>query len=95
MPPIVFEILLMIAQFFRFIGMAILGLGMGWLTLDLLKKMQVWQAQVAVYLGLVGLIIALAVFTSAGALGAFAIGAGISIFMWGMPRAQKKEEETD
>jgi hypothetical protein len=95
MPPIVNEIIFMFAQLFRFLGMAVLGLGIGWLALDLLKKMQVWQAQIAIFLGLAGLIIALTVFTSAGALGAFAIGAGVAIFLWGMPKKQKKEEEKD
>ena len=93
MPTIVYEILLMIAQFFRFVGMAVLGLGIGWLALDLLKKLLVWQAQIAVFLGLAGLIIAMAVFTSVGALGAFAIGIGVAILLWGLPKKQKMEEE--
>ncbi len=93
MPSIVYEILIMSSQFFRFVGMAILGLGIGWLALDLLRKIQVWQGQVAIFLGLAGLIIAMTVFTGAGALGAFAIGVGGAILMWGMPKKEKKEEE--
>ena len=82
----------MSSQFFRFVGMAILGLGIGWLALDLLKKIQVWQGQVAIFLGLAGLIIAMVVFTGFGALGAFCIGVGVAIFLWGMPKKEKKEE---
>ncbi|MBE3066370.1 MAG: hypothetical protein IMZ73_02910 [Chloroflexi bacterium] len=93
MPSYVYEIINLLASILRLIGMAVLGLGIGWLALDLLKKMQVWQVQIAVFFGLAGLIIAMAVFTGAGALGAFAIGVGVAIFLWGMPKKQKKEEE--
>lgn len=86
-------ILVLISQLFRFVGMAVLGLGIGWLALDLLKKIQIWQGQIAVFLGLAGLIIAMAVFTGWGAMGAFAIGVGGAILMWGMPKKEKKEAE--
>jgi NhaP-type Na+/H+ or K+/H+ antiporter len=93
MPSIVYEIINLLASILRLIGMAVLGLGIGWLALDLLKKMQVWQVQIAVFFGLAGLIIAMAVFTGVGALGAFALGVGVAILLWGMPKKQKKEEE--
>ncbi len=93
MPSYVYEIINLFASILRLIGMAVLGLGIGWLALDLLKKMQVWQVQIAVFFGLAGLIIAMAVFTGAGALGAFALGVGVAILLWGMPKKQKKEEE--
>ena len=86
-------ILILLSQLFRFIGMAVLGLGIGWLVLDLFKKIQVWQGQVAIFLGLAGLIIAMSVFTGWGAMGAFAIGVGAAILMWGMPKKEKKEHE--
>jgi hypothetical protein len=93
MPSLVYEIIILLGQLLRLLGMAILGLGIGWLALDLFKKIQIWQGQVAIFLGLAGLIIAVTVFTSAGALGAFAIGIGVTIFLWGMPKKEKKEEE--
>lgn len=93
MPSYVYEIINLVASILRLIGMAVLGLGIGWLALDLLKKMQVWQVQIAVFFGLAGLIIAMAVFTGVGALGAFALGVGVAILLWGMPKKQKKEEE--
>jgi hypothetical protein len=93
MPEIVGSILILFSQLFRFLGMVILGLGIGWLVLDLLKKIQAWQGQVAIFLGLAGLIIAMTVFTGWGALGAFTIGVGVGILMWGLPKKQKKEEE--
>jgi len=93
MPSIAYEIIDLLAAILRLIGMVVLGLGIGWLAIDLLKKMQVWQVQVAVFLGLAGLIIAIAVYTGMGAQGAFAIGVGVAILLWGMPKKQKKEEE--
>jgi NhaP-type Na+/H+ or K+/H+ antiporter len=93
MSPIVTDIINLIGQLIRLLGLAVLGLGMGWIALDLLKKIEAWQGQVAIFLGLAGLIIAMAVFTGPGALGAFAIGAGVAVFMWGMPKKEKKEEE--
>jgi NhaP-type Na+/H+ and K+/H+ antiporter len=93
MPPIVNQLLILFSQLLRFLGLAVLGLGIGWLALDLLKKIQVWQGQVAIFLGLAGLIIAMTVFTGWGALGAFAIGVGVAILMWGLPKKEKKEEE--
>jgi hypothetical protein len=95
MPPIVGQILILFSQGFRVLGMLVLGLGIAWLTLDMLKKVQVWQGQIVLFLGLAGLIIAMAVFTGIGALGAFAIGLGVGILMWGMPKKQKKEDETE
>jgi NhaP-type Na+/H+ or K+/H+ antiporter len=95
MPPIVDTILILFSQLFRFLGMAVLGLGIGWLALDLLKKIQIWQGQVSIFLGLAGLIIAMTVFTGWGALGAFCIGFGVAIFLWGMPKKEKKEEEKE
>ena len=92
MPPIVNDILVLFSELFRFVGLLILGLGIGWLVLDLYKKIQVWQGQVGLFLGLAGLIIALTVFTGWGALGAFGIGIGAAVFMWGMPKKQKEEE---
>ncbi len=93
MPDIVYEIINLIASLIRFLGMGVLGLALGWLVLDLFKKITNWQFQIAVFLGFVGLIIAMANYLPWGALGAFAIGAGVAILLWGMPKKKKEEEE--
>ena len=93
MPSIVYEIINLLAAILRLIGMAVLGLGIGWLSLDLLRKAQAWQLQIAVFLGFFGLAIAAMRFLAPAALGAFGIGVGVAIFLWGMPKKQKKEEE--
>ena len=93
MPPIVYEIFNLIASLIRLIGMAVLGLGIGWLVLDLLHKAEEWQFKAIVFLGLIGLLIATFVFIGWGAHGAFALGVGVSFFLWGMPKKPKQEEE--
>jgi|WetSurMetagenome_2_1015567.scaffolds.fasta_scaffold402901_1 hypothetical protein len=92
-PQIIYDIINLIASFIRLIGMAALGVGLGYLAVDLLHKAQSWPMQVAVFLGLVGLVIAMVVFLSWGALGGFGIGASVAIFLWGMPRKKKEEKE--
>ncbi len=93
MPTLVYEIINLLGSLLRLLGMAALGLGIGWLALDLLKKAANWYLQAVVFLGLLGLIIAMSVFQGWGALGAFAIGVAVAIFMWGMPKKAKVEED--
>jgi len=80
------------------LGLLVFGLGAGWFVLEVFRKgQQVWQLQLALFLGFCGLAIALAYFTTAGALGAFGIGIGIGVamFVWGMPKPKGKEKEED
>lgn len=91
MPPIVYDIIDLIASLLRLLGLAVFGLGFGWLALDLLKKTSLWQVQIAVFLGLAGVLIALTLFTAWGALGAFAAGLGVAILLWGLPKKAKEE----
>jgi small-conductance mechanosensitive channel len=95
MPQIVYDIIDILASLIRFLGMAVFGLGMGWLALDLLKKSELWQVQIAVFLGLAGLVIALSVFSGWAAVGAVAAGIGVAIVLWGLPKKEKKEEKPD
>jgi len=92
MPDIVYEIINLLASLVRFLGMAVFGVGLGWLVLDLLRKCT-WQMQIAVYLGLLGLVIALTIYTSWGALGGFVAGVGVAILIWGMRKPKEVEEE--
>jgi hypothetical protein len=93
MPDLVYEILDLIASLVRFLGMAVAGVALGWLGLDLIRKATVWQAQVIVYLGLLGIVIALTCFTAWGALGAFCLGLGAALLVWGLLRKEKMAEE--
>jgi hypothetical protein len=89
----VYEIIDLFASILRFLGLAVFGLGFGWQALDLLKKSSLWQVQIAVFLGLAGLLIAMAVFTTGGALGAVAAGIGVAVLIWGLPKKAKEEKE--
>jgi hypothetical protein len=93
MPSIVYDIIDLLASGLRLLGMAALGVGLGYLAVDLLRKAQTWPMQAIVFLGLVGLVIAMVVFLAWGALGGFGIGVGVAIFIWGIPKKKKEEHE--
>jgi hypothetical protein len=80
----------------RVIGMVLLGLGAGWLTLEFLRKaQQAWQLQIALFLGFVILLMAMVRYLSPASLGGFGIGVGVAMFLWGMPKRQAAEEEKE
>jgi len=94
MPQIVYEILDLLGALIRLLGMTVFGLGAGWFMLEVFRKgQQAWQLQLAIFLGFCGLAIAMAYFTTAGALGGFGIGVGVAMFVWGMRKPKKEEEE--
>jgi hypothetical protein len=93
MPDIVYEIINLLASILRLLGMAALGVGIGYLAVDLLRKAQTWPLQMAFFLGLAGLVITMVVFLAPGALGGFGLGVGAAIFVWGMPKKKKEDEE--
>jgi hypothetical protein len=70
------------------------GLGMGWLLLEFFRKgQQAWQLQIALFLGFVCLVIAAARILTPAALGGFGIGVAVAVFVWGLPKKKKAEEE--
>jgi len=83
MPNIVFDIIEIVASLIRIAGMVLLGLGFGWFTLEVFRKAQFWALQAVAFLGLSGLVIAIVAFTETGAMGAFAIGVGAALLLWG------------
>jgi membrane protein DedA with SNARE-associated domain len=93
MPQIVFDIINLIAALIRLLGVAALGVAIGYVAVDMLHKAQTWPLQAAFFLGLAGLVIAMVVFLAPGALGGFGLGFAAAIFIWGMPRKKKEEQE--
>ncbi len=87
MNPTVQMIIDILAILFRFVGMLAFGFGAGWFAFQAYQKGE-WQVQIAALLGLLGVVVGLADFTSAGALGAFGLGAGGAIIAFGLPRRQ-------
>ncbi|NOY97986.1 MAG: hypothetical protein GXP40_02120 [Chloroflexi bacterium] len=92
MPPIVYDIFELLGVLVRLVGMLVFGLGVGWFTLEAFRK-EAWQLQIAVFLGFVGLAIAMTRFATAGALGMFGIGAGAALLLWGRSKKEEKEED--
>jgi hypothetical protein len=93
MPQIVFEIFNLIAALIRLLGMAALGVAIGYLAVNMLHKAQTWPLQMALFLGLLGLVIAMVVFLAPGALGGFGLGFAAAIFIWAMPKKKKEAQE--
>ena len=74
-------------------GTLLFGFGMGWLTLEVFKNdPKPWQVQIAFFLGIIALLIALLLYSHLG-LGGFCIGMGVAIIMWGIPKPEKKESQ--
>jgi hypothetical protein len=82
MPIIDFVIYILVALI-KLAGMLIIGLTLGWLTLEVFQKGQfTWQLQVAFYLGFIGLLVALLLYSHLG-LGALGVGVGVAMLRWG------------
>jgi len=78
----------------RFLGALVFGLGMGWFAIRMLKEAAGWQLTVAMYLGLLTAFVLLGHWVGGGAtLGAFGLGAGAGLLIWGMFRPKPKVEE--
>jgi hypothetical protein len=94
MPPIIYDLLNILGFAIRVGGMIVLGVAMSYFTLEFYRKgQQVWMLQIALFLGFIGLVIALSTFTSPGSLGAFALGAGgMLIYQLGFEKDEKKDE---
>jgi uncharacterized membrane protein YeaQ/YmgE (transglycosylase-associated protein family) len=93
MPSIVYDIINLIASLIRLLGMAVFGLGLGWLALELVRKNDTWPVQITIFLGLAGFMIGMTFFSAPGALGALAAGIGAAILIWGLPKKKVDEEK--
>jgi hypothetical protein len=91
MPPIVNEIFAFLGFLLSALGLLVFGFAGGRFTLDAFQKSS-WQVQVALVLGLFGALVGLANYASPGSAGAFALGAGISFFLSGMPKKKEDDE---
>ncbi len=92
MNPVITTALEVLGILVRFIGLIVLGLGTGWITADAYRK-GIWQLQIAAILGFFALTAVFVRFATAGALGAFALGGGIGILIWGLRTKKESQEE--
>ena len=88
----VFQVLELLGLLLRALGFALFGFGASRFALGAYEKGN-WQVQVAIVLGLFGMLVGLTNYASPGSAGAFALGAGIAFFASGRPA--KKEETAD
>jgi hypothetical protein len=89
MPPIVNDIFGFLGFLVSFLGLLVFGFASGRFVLDAFQK-TVWQVQVALILGVFGVLVGLANYVTPGSMGAFALGAGIAFLLSG---SKKKDEE--
>jgi hypothetical protein len=89
------DVLDIVGYVLRFLGALVFGLGMGWLTIRLVKQeMAAWQLMVAMYLGLLASFVLLGHWVGGGAtLGAFGLGAGAGLLIWGLVQPRAKDDE--
>ena len=78
----------------HFVGLLLLGVAAGWLTLEFLRKaQQAWQLQIAIYLGFALLAYGMTRILSPASGGGFGIGIGLAMLFWGLPRKEKKDDK--
>jgi hypothetical protein len=91
------DILVLLGAIIRFVGMAGMGLGLGWLALEFLHRgVSAWQLQIAIFLGVVGLVVAMVIYLSYSAptaLGFFGIGLVAALLLWGLPKKPKDDKD--
>lgn len=92
MPTMLYDILNLLGAILRLVGVLVLGLGLGWFSLDAYRK-ENWQTQVTSLAAFVFAAVGLAKFLSPGALGMFALGAGGALLLWGKGKDKKEKEE--
>jgi hypothetical protein len=93
MNPALATVLEVLGILMRFVGLIVLGLGTGWMAADAYRK-GMWQLQIAAVLGFFALVAVFVRFATAGALGAFALGSGIGVLVWGLRARGETQEDT-
>ncbi|TAK13975.1 MAG: hypothetical protein EPO32_03360 [Anaerolineae bacterium] len=88
------EIMNLVAAIPRFLGMLVFGVGAGWLLIHLLRRhAQAWQVEAVLLVCFFGMAAAVVRFASIGSLGAYTLGAGAAMLIWGL-RNPSEEPET-
>ena len=87
-----YEILDLLGALLRALGSLVFGVGIGWLVLKIVKEAgKTWQLVAATLLGLLGTFLVLAGWgPSSTTVGAFGLGVGAAILIWGLAIKPKK-----
>jgi len=87
-----YDILDLLGRLLRVLGSLVFGVGIGWLVLKIVKDAgKSWQLIAATILGLLGSFLVLAGWgPSSSTTGAFGLGVGAAILIWGLAIKPKK-----
>jgi hypothetical protein len=91
----VYAILELIGYLLRFLGALVFGVAVGWLAARIVKSEETeWPLLLGTFLGLLAAFVLLGHWVvGGGTLGAFGLGAGGGLLIWGLLGNKKKDEE--
>ena len=89
------QVLNLLGVLFRFVGVVVFGVALGWLTLTAFKRETPWYYQAVVLVVFFGFFAAVFWKSDPGVLGGLTLGTGLAILLWGMRRAKVVVEIPD
>ena len=85
------QVLTLLGVIFRPLGFLIFGFGAGWLaTRPFLEEQKWWQLEALTLIAFFGCLVTLSIYSGAGSVGAFALGAGIAVIVFGVRLGQSR-----
>ena len=89
----VVRILALISFFIRSFGLLVLGVGSGWFALMTFRKGKDNWVQLISVCGFIALAAVIVRFQTPGAVGAYALGAGAGMLLWGLRSGEEEVEK--
>lgn len=84
------QVLSLLGVIFRPLGFLVFGFAAGWLaTRPFVEEQKWWQLEALTLVAFFGALVTLSLYVGAGSVGAFGLGAGIGVIVFGMRLGQK------
>ncbi|MGA2820997.1 MAG: hypothetical protein ABSF61_10130 [Anaerolineales bacterium] len=84
------QLLSLLGIIFRPLGFLVFGFAAGWLaTRPFVEEQKWWQLEALTLIAFFGALVTLSIYVGPGSVGAFALGAGIAVIVFGMRLGQK------